>query len=94
MYEILDELTHFKTAPMHIPSGNVVGRSFNEWTTKSTNPCSKAISNSLVNRLFSPIFVNGLSNTMSPIVDIVTEIRYNYEWLMNNILLKVVWGLI
>lgn len=58
---------------MAIPSGNVVGRSFNECTTKSTQPVDSAISSSLVNKDFSPILGRGMSRTLSPSVLIVTE---------------------
>ena len=48
--------THLHTAPMHIDFGKTEGRSFSECTTMSTFSSSRAISSSLVNRLFSPIY--------------------------------------
>lgn len=62
-------------APIHIPSGKVVGRSLSEWTTRSTFFSSSATSNSLVKRAFSPICDRALFKISSPIVDIVTN-----EW--------------
>lgn len=66
-----------RTAPTAIPLGSVVGKSFNECTTKSTQPVAKAVSNSFVNKDFSPIFGRGMSSTLSPNVLIVT-IKKNY----------------
>lgn len=65
------------TAPMAIPSGSTVGKSFNECTTKSIHPVDRAVSNSFVKRDFSPIFGRGISNTLSPSVLIVTKIIKN-----------------
>lgn len=64
--------THFNMAPNAIPSGNDVGKSFNECTTKSTRPLSRASSNSSVNKDFSPILGKDLSKILSPLVTIVT----------------------
>lgn len=63
---------YFNMAPRAIPAGSVVGKSFNECTTKSTRPLSKASSSSSVNRDFSPIFGKDLSRILSPLVLIVT----------------------
>lgn len=60
-----------RTAPIAIPSGKTVGKSFKECTTKSTQPVDKAVSNSLVNKDFSPILGKGISKTLSPSVLIV-----------------------
>lgn len=65
--------SYLHIAPMAIPSGKVVGRSLSECTMKSTWFCPNAISNSFVNKLFSPILGSGLSKISSPKVDMVTE---------------------
>lgn len=64
-----------KTAPMAIPHGKDVGRSFKECTTRSTEPFSNASSKSLVNNDFSPILGNDMFSTLSPKVDMVTVKR-------------------
>jgi hypothetical protein len=57
---------------MAILGGSNVGRSFSECTTISTDFSSRAISNSFVNKLFSPIFERALSKITSPVVDMDT----------------------
>lgn len=62
-----------RTAPTAMPAGNVVGRSFSEWTTKSTVPLLSASSKSFVNSDFSPIFGRDMLSIRSPIVIILSE---------------------
>ena len=57
---------------MAMLSGNVVGRSFREWTTNDIDPFSRAASNSWVNTPFPPISGKDWAKFLSPVVSIVT----------------------
>lgn len=76
-HKLTEPVTYLVIAAIVKPSGSCVGRSFNECTTKSISFLSSAISNSLVNKLFSPILDSATSKILSPVVLMPTLDLYN-----------------